>query len=118
MCVWGGGVVGGSWVITHPTQVSRTFWEDSAGVPLGSDVKSHDWFFSTKPLPSYVIPLTRISRTSHPLAYRQIYARTVGLGPDRYHDRSKSPKSPPKSPWKTPKSPLEGGLGVGFGELG
>ena len=28
------------------------------------------------PLPSYVIPLTRISRTSHPLAYRQICART------------------------------------------
>ena len=26
-------------------------------------------------LPSYVIPLTRISRTSHPLAYRQICAR-------------------------------------------
>ena len=28
------------------------------------------------PLPSYVITLTRISRTSHPLAYRQIYTRT------------------------------------------
>ena len=28
------------------------------------------------PLPSYIIPLTRISRTSHPLACRQIYART------------------------------------------
>ena len=28
------------------------------------------------PLPSYVIPLTRISRTSHLLAYRQICART------------------------------------------
>ena len=28
------------------------------------------------PVPSYFIPLTRISRTSHPLAYRQIFSRT------------------------------------------
>ena len=28
------------------------------------------------PLPSYVIPLPRASRTSHPLAYRQISTRT------------------------------------------
>lgn len=28
------------------------------------------------PLPGYVIPLARISRTTHPLAYRQIFSRT------------------------------------------
>ena len=32
--------------------------------------------YVTVPLPTYVIPLTRTSRTSHPLAYRQLYART------------------------------------------
>ena len=36
----------------------------------------HECMYVAVPLPSYVIPLTRISRTSRPLAYRQIYART------------------------------------------
>ena len=31
---------------------------------------------ATDPLPTYVIPLNRYSRTTHPLAFRQLYART------------------------------------------
>ena len=39
------------------------------------------------PVPSYVISLTRISRTSHPLAYRQIFSRTDYRNDPKFSDR-------------------------------
>ena len=68
------GRLGGSLRIIRPVQACQTCWRSLAGKPSSGGaliIYGH----VAVPLPGYVILLTRISRTSDPLAYRQISTR-------------------------------------------
>ena len=69
--------------IIYHIQACPTCWRSLAGEPSSSAALMHDLSYFIRlygyvavPLPGCIIPLTRISRTSHPLAYRQISTRT------------------------------------------
>ena len=68
-----GGRLDGSSVIIHHDWRTLEQWRADSRLVLFDKII---YGYVAAPLPSYIIPLTRVSRTSHPLAYRQIYART------------------------------------------